>query len=211
MQIADIPPGLLVADRSTMQDVREALGFGVNQMGEYKAGSSDTTATEAMIVKMATEIRVDERRDMVADLLSDVINDMHRIIFDHWAQEQVIDVVGPAGIPIWVQFSGESISAERYNVKVDPDSALPETRGIREQRAMLVYDRFKMNPLIDPIKLTVHLLHEMHGVQFDDMLRGLPPGLGSQQNPMSIGQYGNVLQGVAQRVPQAQLSGQGGT
>jgi len=210
MQIAEIPQGLLVADRSTMQDIREALGFGVNQMGEYKAGSSDTTATEAMIVKMATEIRVDERRDMVADLLTDVINDMHRIIFDHWRQEEVIDVVGPAGIPIWVQFSGDSISAERYNVKVDPDTAIPETRAIREQRAMLVYGQLKMNPLIDPIKLTVHLLHEMHGVQFDDMLRGLPPGLGSQQNPMSVGQYGQVLQGVASRVPQAQLPGQGG-
>lgn len=203
IQVAEIPQGLLVADRTTMQDVREALGFGVNQMGEYKQGSSDTTATEAMIVKMATEIRIDERRDIVADMLTDIINDMHRIIFEQWNHQEVIEVVGPAGVPLWVTFKGQELATGRYAVKVDPDTAIPETRAIREQRAMGVYERFKMNPLIDPIKLTTYLLHEMHGVQFDDMLRGLPPGLGSMNQPMELGQYGQLLQGVASKVPGA--------
>lgn len=203
MEVGKIPESLTIAEMGVMQDVRETVGFGRNQFGEFKPGSSDTTATEAQIVKMASEIRVDERRDMVADMLVNMIADMHRVLFQQWRGQQVVQVVGPAGVPIWVEFSAQALASGRYEVSIDPDSSIPETKAYREQKAVRAYTLLKQNPLIDPIKLTSYLLHELHGVQFDDMLRGLPPGLGTAQRPMQLEQYAGMLEKVSQRTNEA--------
>lgn len=198
-QVGNIPQDLIVAKQGVMQDVRETIGFSRNQFGEYNPGSGDTTATEANIVRMATEIRVDERRDATADILVRGVEDMHQIIFRHWRGKQVVEVIGPGGVPIWVQFSGSELeSGGRFTVKVDPDSSVPETKQVREQRAAGLYGLLKTNPLIDPMKLTQYLLHELHGVQFDDMIRALPAlpnGQGATPGqPIGLQQYGQMIQ-----------------
>ena len=193
LQVADIPQSLVPWAEQVLSDVRLLLGFSRNQAGELVPKSGDTTATEARIVQQASEIRVDERRDMVADLLVDMTRAMHEIIFSFWKQEQVIDLVGPAGVPIWVKFSGDMLKNGQYEVKVDPDSSIPQTRGMREQKAMQSYAVLKDNPLIDPYKLTQYLLRELHGVQYDDMMRGLPAMSGTPQMPMNPDQYGQLM------------------
>lgn len=204
-QISNIPQDLLVAKQGVMNDVRESIGFSRNQFGEYNSKTSDTTATEANIVREATEIRVDERRDIVADVIVQIAEDMHSIIFRHWTGKQVMQVTGPGGIPVWVQFTGSELAqGGRFTVKVDPDSSVPETKQLREARASQVYQLLKTNPIIDPMKLTQYLLHELHGVQFDDMMRALPPVAG--MNPgatMSLPQYGGMVQQSMAALPQA--------
>lgn len=196
---ADIPDGLIKAEQIVMQDVREQSGFGRNQFGEYSEGKSKrTTAHEAEIVRLASEIRVDERRDTTADMLTDLIEHLHPIIFKFWRQEDVIDVAGPGGIPLWVQFRPEVLKLGSYEVRVDPDSSLPETKELRQQRAAQVYQLLKTNPLIDPLKLTQYFLNELEGVQFSRMLRGLPAGAGSQQRPLSLDQFVRVLSNAAE-------------
>lgn len=213
-EIADIPDGLLKSEGTLMQDVREEMGFSRNEFGDYKPGSGDTTATEAQIVKMASDIRVDERRDMLADLLTDMVSDMHGIIFNKWTDEQQVEVIGPAGIPMWVAFKGDMMKHSKFDVKIDPDTSLPETKAIREQRAVQMYSILKDNPLIDPMRLTTYLLHESHGVQFDDMIRGLPPGVGTAIKPLKLEEYMNMLNLVQQRLgglpQQSQAQGLGG-
>lgn len=190
-----IPPDLILMEREVMQDVRETMGFSRNQFGEFKPGSSDTTATEAMIVRMASEIRIDERRDMIADLLLNAMESVHNVIFKYWRPEDVIDVVGPGGATVWVRVSPELLSRGRYNIKIDPDSSLPETKAVREKRAIELYGILRTNPIIDPSKLTQYLLHELHGVQFDDMMRGLPtPAGGVPQGEIGADQFAGLLQ-----------------
>ncbi|KKL45990.1 hypothetical protein LCGC14_2350090, partial [marine sediment metagenome] len=70
---ASIPPELFVAADIVMQDVREQIGFSRNQFGEFNSRSGDTTATEVNVVKQATEIRIDERRDVIADTVVDIV------------------------------------------------------------------------------------------------------------------------------------------
>lgn len=196
-QVSQIPQDLLIAKQGVQNDVRESIGFSRNQFGEYNSKTADTTATEANIVREATEIRVDERRDLTADALTKVIEDMHSIVFNHWTGKQVLEVVGPGGIPVWVEFTGRELSqGGRFVVKVDPDSSVPLTKQYREQKAMLLYERLKTNPIIDPMKLTSYLLHELHGVQFDDMMRMLPAVPGQQQGngPVGMQQYGQMIQ-----------------
>lgn len=199
-EIADIPSGLLQSEAILMQDVREEMGFSRNEFGDYKPGSGDTTATEAQIVKMASEIRVDERRDMLADLLTDMVGDMHSIIFERWTEEQQIEVIGPGGIPLWVAFRGDMMKGSKFDVRVDPDTSIPDTKAIRESRAVQMYGILKDNPLIDPVRLTTYLLHETHGVQFDDMIQGLPAGIGTAIRPMKMDEYMKMMQMVQQRL-----------
>ena len=119
-----------------------------------------------------------------------------------------ITIVGPGGAPIWVRLAPSLLKEGRYNIKVDPDSSVPQTRSLREAKAVQLYSLLKTNPLIDPVQLTQYLLHELHGVQFDDMMRVLPavegaPGeVGVDGLAGLIGQSVNKLNnGAAPNVP----------
>lgn len=194
-----IPNDLFAAEENLMQDTRETVGFSRNQFGEYKPGSSDTTATEARIVQMASEIRVDERRDMIADLMIDMVTDMHQILFEQWDGDQVIDIVGPNGAKLWVAFSGEMLKNGAYETKIDPDSSIPETKAVREQKAVSLYGLFQQNPLVDGAKLTRWTMNEMNNIGLEDLMRGLPPDIGmGQERPMSLAQLGTMMQNAGQ-------------
>lgn len=206
VQGSTIPQELIQNQEVIRQDTREMMGFGRNQGGEFNSRSGDTTATEAQIVQAASEIRVDERRDIMADLLTELIEIIHEVIFTFWKQEQIIDVVGPGGVPLWVHFQGDLLRNGRYTVTVDPDSAVPQTRALREQKAAALYQMLKTNPLIDPVRLTQYLLHELHGVQFDDMMRVLPPAVGVDPNSvLGPAEFGQAVSGSMNRVASGQV------
>lgn len=193
VQASTIPTDLFNAEEGTMRDVREELGFSRNQMGEYHP-KTNTTATESRIVQNATDLRIDERKDMSADVLQDAFGLINTLIFELWDEEIVLDVAGPAGVPLWVNFTPSMLSGGAYKLNIDPDTATPETRELREAKAMEVYQVFKENPLIDPQELTRYLLREMHGVEYDTLMRGMPKGAGAtQQRPLNVGEYTQVL------------------
>lgn len=101
-----VPPDLISAAREIREDVREVVGFSRNQMGAFEAPSGRRTAHEAEIVRAASMIRIDERRDIMADLLEKIIRTENQLIFDNWASERVVDVVGPDGARYWIRFTG---------------------------------------------------------------------------------------------------------
>lgn len=185
--LAQIISILESTDQTIDNEVQQLLGLGVNQFGEYAPGSADRSATESMIVSQATQIRVDERRDATADLMVNMTTDLNQIIVERWSPDQVLDIVGPAGVPIWISATREQVSAARYNLKVDPDSALPITKAMREQKATGLYQLGKLNPLLDPLHLTQFWLHEMYGVDADWLLRQ-PLFNTSQAQPMPLEQ-----------------------
>ena len=193
-KVAGIPQELFEAGELVLRDARDTVGFSRNAFGEYNSQTAETTATEANIVRQGSEIRVDERKDAVADLLVDIIEGMNNIIFQKWSHTEVAEVVGPGGVPIWVSFTPQMLKAGQYHVKVDPDSSVPETKQAREAKAASVYELLKSNPIIDPFKLTQYLLHELHGTAFDDMMRALPPAMGAAGQTMNALDYGQVLQ-----------------
>lgn len=215
MQAGDVPQALTQAEYEVLQEVRESLGFSRNEFGEFKPGSHSPTATEVDNVKAASEIRVDERRDMIADMLTKVASDIHPIIFNHWTREQVIDIVGPYGVPLWITFQPTMLKRGSYVVKVDPDTSVPETKDLRMAKAMKVYEMLKTNPLIDPILLTKYLLRELHGVSFDDMMPDMAGGMGlTPENPMQLQQAQQLIpkiqQTVGDRISQLPLAGRSG-
>lgn len=201
----NIPSDLAESAMEVMQDVRETLGFSRNEFGEFKPGSHSPTATETQAVKAASEIRVDERRDLIADMLVKVINDVHPIMFNHWNKEQVIDIAGPLGIQLWVVFRPMMLKRGAYNVKVDPDTSVPETKEVRQAKALTAYGVLKENPLIDPTKLTQYLLRELHGVAFDDMMVPMQgPGM-TPDNPIPMEQLPGAYQKLVGQQQQQML------
>ena len=208
MQIANIPPELSIHASEIMQDVRDTAGFSRNQLGDFQSRRGDTSATEASIVQQASEIRVDERRDVMADLVTDVVKKMNKIIFNHWSIDQVVDVVGPGGTRIWVKVNPKELSNGKYIIKVDPDSTAPRTRAEREARAAQLQEILGENPLIDPVKLTRFVLTELDGVEMDDLMKVLPPveAGSSPSAPLDITQYAEVLSRSTGSTPQAAIN-----
>ena len=172
-QVGSIPTDLYQASAEVQADVRDSMGFSRNQAGDYASQKSHNapTAVEARIVQAASEIRVDERRDACADLLVNVFEDTNALCFSKWEDDQVVQVMGPNAVPIWVAFKPKMLKAARYEINIEPDSTLPETKDMREAKAVNVYNLLKPNPLIDPEMLTRYLLREMHGVSYDNMMK----------------------------------------
>lgn len=190
-EMADIPEGLIKMEAILTQDLRETVGFGPNQQGNYAPTSADRTAHEAEIVRMASELRLDEKRDEVADLLQDVIEDTNELIFNFWKQEIVVDVMGPQGVPIWVKFRPQVLSGGQYEVQIDADSSVPETRPIREQRAEKVYTIMKQNPLVNQVALLQYFFAEHQKAEFDVLLNaGM---LTSPTAPMGLPEFQSLL------------------
>lgn len=195
LQIADIPQSLLMHDRTIMEDVREMMGFSRNQSGDYATGSADRTKYETQVVEAAGQIRIDERQDMISDMVVDMFEDIHPTIFSQWTQEEVVQVMTPDEQLVWVAYTPTMLSAGSYELNIDPDSYTPETKSVKERKALVLMETLKGNPLIDPILLTKLFLRTMGGLQFDILLKDLTQRASqgvsgsSPTNPMPFGQY----------------------
>ena len=198
LEAGNLPPGLIEMGQLISQEVQEQLGLGVNQFGEYAPGSADRSATEANIVNQATAIRIDERRDTSADLITLLVSDMNDDIAEYWSEEMIVDIAGPAGRPIWLKAQPELLRDGHWDVKVDPDSSIPLTKQYREQKAMQMYAAFfGKNQFVDPQELTHFVLNEAYGVDADAILAN-PAMNTSPQNPMTPQQAAQHLQQMPQ-------------
>jgi hypothetical protein len=189
----EMPSALIQMEADIDREVQEIMGLGVNQFGEYAPGSADRSATESQIVQQATQIRIDERRDVCADLLTDVTEHLNYIILEHWTGDQVLDIVGPEGIQLWLKFQPHELKDALYDLKIDPDTSLPMTKQLREQRAFALYNQLKPNPLIDPMNLTRYLVNEIDGTWTDALIKMANT---SPQNPMPVKDAVGLMNGA---------------
>ena len=143
-----VPPELTMLSREVREDVREMVGFSRNQMGSFEESSGRRTAHEAEIVRAASMIRIDERRDIMADMLSSIVRGYNQLIFKHWNAERVIDVVGQDGARYWVRFTGPQIKAE-YTYKINPEESMPSDRNVRMMEAEKLMERAAKVPGLD--------------------------------------------------------------
>jgi hypothetical protein len=129
-----VPPDLISYAREVREDVREIVGFSRNQMGSFEESSGRRTAHEAEIVRAASAIRIDERRDIMADHLEAVMRSINQVIFKNWSAERIIDIIGQDGARYWVRFTGEEIKGE-FHYTINPEEALPQDQRTRRADA----------------------------------------------------------------------------
>jgi len=146
-----VPPDLNMEAREIINDMRESLGVSPNQEGTFSPYHGKT-ATETMVVAESFEVRTDERRDVMADVLANIVRKWNQIIFSFWTEERVIQVTMPEGENVWVAYTGDQLRGE-YFLHVEPDTGLPLTRGIRYQMALDLLKAFGGDPLIDQAML----------------------------------------------------------
>ncbi len=122
-----VPPDFTIAAREVREDVREEMGFSRNQAGAFEAPSGRRTAHEVETVRAAAMLRIDERKDALADHLESIVRGYNQMIFSNWTSRRVIDVVGPDGARYWIKFSGKEIKGE-FNYKINPEESAPQDR-----------------------------------------------------------------------------------
>ncbi len=203
-----IPPDLGVARENVRADMRELLGLGRNQLGEWnrgqQGGASRGTATEATIVQQNASIRVDERRDSVADMLRLIMRRVNQIIFKFWTKERVVRITGPEGVA-WKEYTGVALKGE-YDYEIEPDDAMPMSRERRRQEAIAVFQMFAQDPYVNPIELRRWVLDQFEGANSSALIN---PQV-AQMLQMMMGGQGESAGGdganadVSAQVPQMQ-------
>ena len=181
-----IPPDLPGWLDNVRGHVRELFGQSKQSLGEAPQGRR--TKFEMQGVFAGREVRMDERRDAVADCLKDVIRKINQIIFTHWDANMVVPVIGLDGAKYWVQTSAKAARGE-YNLSIDVESMTPKSKvGKRQEIAGLIQTLAK-NP-----KANINYLMKMLVREFDylDAMQILPDAPESAASPMSQGQFGEV-------------------
>lgn len=195
-----VPPDFTVAAREVREDVREIVGFSRNQMGSFEESSGRRTAAEANIVKAASMIRINERRDIMADYIEKVIRKFGQLIADNWVEERIVDIVGDDGVKYWIRFTGREIRGE-FNYAVNLEEGLPENKSTRRADA-LAFLRVAQNvPGIN-----MNYLIAQYASQFDwlDVKMLLPQSEGAGRSPERPILFSDMLakqQGVASSYP----------
>jgi hypothetical protein len=179
-------------------DVRETVGFSRSSTGEYQ-GKTHISAKETEVVNWANQIRVDERRDMVADLLQNVIRRYNQMIFTYWKEPIIRSIIGPDGARYWIKFSPADIKAE-YTYKIDPTNAIPVDQRTKRQDAQELFAAWSQAEIATsktgkpvPPELLRYIYSQYDGIDVDKMVAesspppappGQPPmGPGAGQNP----------------------------
>lgn len=173
-----IPPDLVQWTDVIRSDVRELLGHGRQQMGEAPSGRR--TAEEMRNVQMAHDIRMDERRDIVADALVVMMRKVNQVIFERWTEEKVIPVVGYDGAKYWVNYTGRDNRAE-YNLKVDVESMSPRTKMVKKRELLELIQAVGKNPRANIDYLMRMLLREYEWV---DAMQVFPEASETMTQPM---------------------------
>lgn len=184
-----VPPDLITAAREVREDVREIIGFSRNQMGSFEESSGRRTATEAGIVKAASMIRIDERRDIMADMLEKIIRKENQLIFQNWQAERLIDIIGEDGAKYWIRFTGPEIKGE-FAYIINPEEAIPEDRRTRRAEIMEYIQVASQTPGID-----MKYLLESYAAQLGDWLdpKLIFPGEGAGRSPEKAMQFTDFM------------------
>lgn len=198
-----IPPDLIQWTEVIRSDVRELLGTGRQQLGEAPPGRR--TAEEMRQVQAAHDLRMDERRDIVADALVKMMRKVNQIVFDRWTTEKVAQVVGYDGARYWVSYTGKENRGE-YDLRVDVDSMQPRTKNVKKREIIELIQALGKNPRANVDYLMRLLLREYEWV---DAMQVLPEAQETQGQPMQQQQFVQQQQGLLNNPKELSTRAQG--
>lgn len=150
-------------------DVREMVGFSRILMGEFQ-GKTHVSASETDAVMQSLNIRLDERRDAMADLLAKVVRKFNQYIFTYWTADRVESIIGPDGAKWWVKFNGPQIKDE-YDIIIEPEEGRSlDTASKRAQfiEAAKIWAEMNQGAIKQGIPVPAEIQRALFG-QFDDL------------------------------------------
>ena len=186
-----IPPDLIQWTEVILSDVRGLLGQSKQSQGEAPPGRR--TKFEMEVVAGGTDLRMDERRDIVADALIRMMRKVNQIIFERWDTEKVVQVVGIDGAKYWVAYKGVENRAE-YDLRVDVESMTPRTKQMKKREIVELIQALSKNPRANIDYLMKVLLREYEWV---DAMKIFPDADETKQNPMPQREFGQQQEKLA--------------
>lgn len=154
-----VPADLFTVANTVQNDIRDMIGFTRNQLGEFQ--TPRRTFGEAAMVQEAIQLRLDERRDMVADMIEQVMMGANNIIFQNW---DVKDAARYLGVQEGEWNTLKKVGKDDYVISIVPDSTLPLTKATQKQQAIQLFQLLNMDPLTDQIELRKMLFDSHEGI-----------------------------------------------
>jgi hypothetical protein len=160
-------------------DLKVIIGYNRNQGGEFE--QSRRTAEEIKTVRGHNQIRDDELRDILADVLADMFSKkIHPLLFQNWSTDRFVEVTSVGGAAVapgqpaqnseWKPFDGASIRGD-YDVEVIPDSTLPLNKEQEKVEALALFQAFKNDPFIRQDVLRKNTIDKFESVRAEDLLK----------------------------------------
>jgi hypothetical protein len=178
---------LILEEEHLRRNVREQVGFSRNQLGEFTGGRR--TATEAGIVNQASQSRIGRRGKAVKTAFREIFEVMNNIVFEHWTNPRVIQVLGQGQEQLWETVTGPGLKSRyAYDIEFSND----EDARRRKIEALQLYQMMSQDPSIDPIALRMFLADASSDPQFERLFNA------DIQNAMRVMRLlggGNLQQG----------------
>jgi len=140
------------------RDINELAAMSSNQLGV----ETDTrrTATEASIMQSATDTRMDSERVRVLTWYSKGCEKLLPLIQMFSDDEQEMKIVGPDGMPNWVNWKKTDIAGE-FSIMLAPDSSQRVDAAADKKRAVDIFGMLGNDPLINPVELRKWLCRKL--------------------------------------------------
>lgn len=164
-----IPNDFYIAQDKVREDIRELVGFSRNQIGEYDT-SSRRTAYETMTVAQSAGIRIDERRDILADALIEVAEIFISYITRYWNEYKVEQTVGVDGAIQWVRYNPSFLNKSYLTCKIDLENQIPSTKLIKRRDAIDFMQILKGSPDINQTELIKWIASFYDGINLNALL-----------------------------------------
>jgi hypothetical protein len=194
-----IPMDLASEAALVKQDIREILGIGENQAATFRGGTPPS-ATETAEVAQSFDLRTDERKDIVRDVLVNIIRKWNQYIFRFWTSSRVVQIVGLEGEEAWVQYTGDELKGE-YTLNIDPDTGFPVSRQVRLAAADAMFRQYNGDQMIDQTGL-----RRLHLSQYEWLFPGISNLVNVQASPLEA----KIMSLARQPHPGSVGSGRGG-
>ena len=114
----------------------------VTGVSDYMRGNSPDirrTATEAAMIQDAQNSRAQDKVSRIETFLGQLGSRLISLLQQYMTGEQVVRVVGPTAMPIWITYDKDYIKGE-FDLEVEAGSTQPQNETFRRQSAMQLVD-----------------------------------------------------------------------
>ena len=177
------------------EDAREITGFSRIDSAQFEPGGR-RTAYEVGQVVASSDIRTNERSDIVGDMLTKIITKVNSYIFKFWTESKIISVIGKDNLPYWVEYSGRELEG-KYIVSANVENAQPQSTALRKFEAKELFTTLIQDPELTPEArqaLRMHLISQYDNIS-SEIIATMQPGQPLNQ-PVSLGQFSKLQQGI---------------
>lgn len=132
-----VPPGLRMPEFFSTDSQFAAVNriTGVNDAMRGAQFKTNTTNKAVEAYNKNTDIRVDERTDLIEDFIGDIMHNVLMLCMMNWTKQDVADLI-PTHVDSWVQVTDSRDFETRINLQVEGGSVAKPTSQTKKEQAL---------------------------------------------------------------------------